>query len=46
MESVNQLGIYLDSHVTENEIFNLYAIDMFLVEVTYDSIKKNRNKQF
>ena len=39
METVNQLGIYLDNHITENEKFNLYAIDMFFVEVCYNSLE-------
>ena len=39
MECVNQLGIYLDNHITETEKFNLYAIDMFFVEVCYNSIE-------
>ena len=39
MESVNQLGVYLDNYITETEKFNLYAIDMFFVEVTYTSIE-------
>jgi hypothetical protein len=36
MEMVNQKGIYLDNHITQNEKFNLYAIDMFFVEVEYN----------
>jgi hypothetical protein len=39
MESVNQLGIYLDNYITTTENFNLYAIDMFFVEVCYNSIE-------
>ena len=39
MESVNQLGVYLDNYIAETEKFNLYAIDMFFVEVTYSSIE-------
>ena len=39
METVNQLGIYLDNHITKNEKFNLYAIDMFFVEVCYNSLE-------
>ena len=39
MESVNQLGVYLDNHITKTEKFNLYAIDMFFVEVCYNSIE-------
>jgi hypothetical protein len=33
METVNQQGVYLDNHITKNEKFNLYAINMFFVEV-------------
>ena len=39
MESVNQLGVYLDNYIAETEKFNLYAIDMFFAEVTYSSIE-------
>jgi hypothetical protein len=39
METVNQQGIYLDNHITKNEKFNLYAINMFFVEVCYNSIE-------
>ena len=39
METVNQLGIYLDNHITKNEKFNLYAIDMIFVEVCYNSLE-------
>ena len=39
MESVNQLGAYLGNYIAETEKFNLYAIDMFFVEVTYSSIE-------
>ena len=39
MESVNHLGVYLDNYIAETEKFNLYAIDMFFVEVTYSSIE-------
>ena len=39
METVNQLGIYLDNHITKNEKFNLYAIDMFFVEACYNSLE-------
>ncbi len=38
MESVYQLGVYLDNYITETEKFNLYAIDLFFVEVAYNSI--------
>jgi hypothetical protein len=39
METVNQQGIYLDNHITKYEKFNLYAIDIFFVEVCYNSIE-------
>jgi hypothetical protein len=41
METVNKQGIYLDNHITKTEKFNLYAINMFFVEVEY---KKKQNK--
>jgi len=37
MEAVNQHGTFIDNHVTEAERCNLYAIDMFFVEVVYDA---------
>ena len=39
MEAVNQNGIYLGKYITINKNFNLYAIDMFFVEVCYNSIE-------
>ena len=39
METVNQQGIYLDNHITKTEKFNLYAINMFFVEVCYNSLE-------
>ena len=39
METVNQQGVYLDNHLTKNEKFNLYAINMFFVEVCYNSLE-------
>jgi hypothetical protein len=39
METVNQRGIYLDNHITKDEKFNLYAINMFFVEVCYNSLE-------
>jgi hypothetical protein len=39
METVNQQGIYLDNHITKYEKFNLYAINMFFVEVCYNSLE-------
>ena len=39
MDTVNQLGVYLDNHITKNEKFNLYAINMFFVEVCYNSLE-------
>ncbi|WP_411895722.1 hypothetical protein [Winogradskyella sp. A2] len=37
MEAVNQYGTFLDNHVTTKERCNLYAIDMFFVEVVYNA---------
>jgi len=37
MEAVNQYGIFIDNRVTKTERCNLYAIDMFFVEVVYDA---------
>jgi len=37
MEAVNQYGAFIDNHVTNTERCNLYAIDMFFVEVHYDA---------
>jgi len=39
METVNQKGIYLDNHITKDEKFNIYAINMFFVEVCYNSLE-------
>jgi len=39
METINQHGVYLDNHITKNEKFNLYAINMFFVEVRYNSLE-------
>jgi len=39
IETVNQQGIYLDNHITKYEKFNLYAINMFFVEVCYNSLE-------
>ena len=38
MEYVNQKGIYLDNFIIDKLRYNLYAIDMFFVEVCYNSI--------
>jgi hypothetical protein len=37
MQVVNQQGKYLDNRITENIKCNLYAIDMFFVEVEYNT---------
>jgi hypothetical protein len=37
MEAVNQLGAFIDNHLTKSERCNLYAINMFFVEVVYDA---------
>jgi hypothetical protein len=39
METVNQQGIYLNNHITKDEKFNLYAINIFFIEVCYNSIE-------
>ena len=39
MDTVNQLGVYLDNHITKNEKFNLYAINMFFFFFFYNSIE-------
>jgi len=39
MKTVNQQGVYLDNHITQDEKFNLYAINMFFVEVCYNSLE-------
>jgi hypothetical protein len=39
METVNKQGVYLDNHITKNEKFNLYAINIFFVEVCYNSLE-------
>jgi hypothetical protein len=36
MQVVNQQGNYLDNFITDDLNFNLYAIDMFFVEVEYN----------
>ena len=36
MEAVNQNGTFIDNHITKKERCNLYAIDMFFVEVSYN----------
>jgi hypothetical protein len=36
MQVVNQQGKYLDNFLTEKLNFNLYALDMFFVEVEYN----------
>jgi len=41
METVNQLGVYLDNHITKDEKFNLYAINLFFVEVCYNSVENS-----
>lgn len=36
MEAVNQYGTFIDNHITNKERCNLYAIEMFFVEVVYN----------
>ena len=44
MEVVNQIGVYLDNYITKELKYNIYAIDKFFVEVTYDPIKNKISK--
>jgi len=37
MEAVNQYGAFLDTHITEKEKCNCYAIDKFFVELVYNA---------
>jgi hypothetical protein len=39
METVNQQGVYLDNHIAKDEKFNLYAINLFFIEVCYNSLE-------
>lgn len=39
MKTVNEYGIFLNNHITKKEKCNLYAIDMFFVEVVYNPDK-------
>jgi hypothetical protein len=39
METVNQQGVYLDNYITKSKKYNLYAINMFFVEVCYNSLE-------
>ena len=32
-------GVFLDNHISKTETLNCYAIDMFFVELVYDSDK-------
>ena len=41
MKAINQLGTFLDNYIDDKERCNLYAIDMFFVEVV---IIQNRIK--
>ncbi|MFT4801774.1 MAG: hypothetical protein ACI9D4_002514 [Polaribacter sp.] len=41
LETVNQQGVYLDNHITKDEKFNLYAINIFFIEVCYNSIENS-----
>jgi len=44
MAAVNENGIYLDNHITEKRKCNLYSIDKFFVEVTYNPITNKIDK--
>ncbi|SFC61851.1 hypothetical protein SAMN04489722_1034 [Algibacter lectus] len=37
MEAVNQNGVFLNNLISDTEKCNLYAIDLFFVEVVYNS---------
>ena len=37
LETVYDKGVFLDNYITKKERCNLYALDMFFVELTYDS---------
>ena len=37
LESVYLIGSFLDNHITTKERCNLYALDMFFVQITYDT---------
>jgi hypothetical protein len=41
METVNQQGVYLDNQITKDEKFNLYALNIFFIEVCYNSIENS-----
>jgi len=36
MEVINKKGVYLDNYITNYLKFNVYAVDMFFVEVEYN----------
>jgi len=41
MKAINQFGTFLDNYIDDKERCNLYAIDMFFVEVVYNP-KQNK----
>lgn len=41
MEAIKQHDIFLDNHITKDVRINCYALDMFFVEVYYNS-KSNK----
>ena len=41
MKAINQQSTFVDNYIDDEERFNLYAIDMFFVEVVYNP-KQNK----
>lgn len=37
LKTVYEIGTFIDNHVTTKERCNLYAIDLFFIELTYNS---------
>ena len=37
LEAVYSIGVFLDNFITAKERCNLYAIDIFFVQITYDA---------
>jgi len=36
LDTVWDIGVFLDNHITKEESINCYALDKFFVEVVYD----------
>ena len=43
LETVYDVGIFLDNFITSKERCNLYAVDMFFVELIYNSNSNSVN---